>query len=270
MIKTFLPYIFLLFFVGCSPKKNDEKLADARLQRIEKLVNENALHAAKIEIDSIHLLHPRMVAKRRIAQAFMDTIVIRESKRTLLYCDSILPLKLQEAETLLKNFRFEKNEKYQDVGNYVYKTQITEQNATRSYLKAYTDDNADFHLISYHTGAKIEHTSVTVAVGNRFATTDTIPLNNPLNYRFSDGDSYWESLTFKNEAAMPVAALISEQERATVRVSLSGNRNTAYILNAADKKAIAETYHLWIVLRDIKQLNAELQKAQARLERLGR
>lgn len=261
--------VALSLIVACGSQKTDEKLADERLKRIETLIAESAYNSAKIEIDSIHQLFPRLVDKRRMAATFLDTIVRRESARTLAYCDSILPLKQREADSIQRNFRFEKDPVYQQVGNYVYKTQQTESNATRNYLKSYVDENADFYLISNYTGAKIQHISVKVSVGELFAQTDTLFTTDPSNHSFSDGGTYWEALTFKNEAEKGVAAFVAQFYNKPVKVTLLGAKNFVYSLSESDKKAIAETYHLWVVKKDIVFLQKEIQKAQIKIARIN-
>jgi hypothetical protein len=270
MKKIFFTVIGLsLIFSSCNSRASQEKDADKRLKHIEQLIAENALNAAKIEIDSIHSLYPRLVNKRKIAAAFEDTIVRRESARSLAYCDSILPLKQHEADSIQKNFRFEKDEKYQQFGNYVYKTQLTESNSNRTYLKAYVDENADFYLISNYFGGKIEHTSIEVAVGDLFAHTDTLSVSNSAYHSFNDGGIHWETLTLKNEQDKGVTGFIAQNSGARIKVTLHGKKPVVYYLSDNDKKAIAETYHLWVVKKDVAQLQKEIKKATIRIGRIN-
>jgi hypothetical protein len=261
-------FLLILFFVSCNKTQSDEKLADERLNRIEQFINENAFNTAKIQIDSIHSLFPRLVEKRRIAAALYDTIVRRESARTLAYCDSILPIKKREAESIQQNFRFEKNPAYQQIGNYVYKSMGAESNANRTYLKTYVDENADLYLVSNHTGAKIEHISVKVSVDDLFAQTDTVKLSSSAHHSFNDEGTYFESVTFKNDAEKGVTAFIAQFATMRIKVALLGKKNYTYFLTDADKKAIAETYHLWIVMKDVAQLEKEIKKAKLKIARI--
>ena len=271
MKKIILSVIFLLLVLSsCNSRATQEKDADKRLKHIEQLIAENALNAAKIEIDSIHALYPRFVNKRKIAAAFQDTIIRRECARTLAYCDSILPSKQHEADSIQKNFRFEKNEKYQQFGNYVYKTQQTENNSNRMYLKAYVDENADHYLISNYCGGRIEHTSIEVAVNDIFAHTDTLDVSNSAYHSFNDGGSDWETLTLKNEQDKGVTGFIAQNSGARIKVTLYGKKSTVYYLSDADKKAIKETYHLWIVKKDVAQLQKEIKKATVKIERINK
>lgn len=258
--------VVLIFFASCNSREKLEKQADVRLEHIKLLINENSLNAAQIEIDSIHSLYPRLVDKRRIAAALEDTIVRRESARSLAYCDSILPIKQHEADSIQKNFRFEKNEKYQEVGHFVYKTERTENNASRTYLKTYVDENADFYLLSNYCGSKIEHSSVEVSVDDLFAHTDTIDTSSAANHSFTDGGTRWEIVTFKNEADNGVAAFITQYVTKRIKVTLHGKRSYIYYLADSDKKAIFETYHLWVVKKDVARLLKEIKKATNKIE----
>jgi len=263
-------YFILIFtlFISCNSRKKLEKQADIRLKHIEQLINKNSLNAAKIEIDSFHLLFPRLVSKRRVAAAFEDTILRRESSRSLAYCDSILPFKQHEADSIQRNFRFEKDKIYQETGNYIYKTQKTENNATRIYLKAYVDENADFYLISNYCGSKLDHVTVEAIANDLFAHTDTIDTSNPDYHSFTDEGQRWEVVTFKNDAGKAVAAFISQYFTQQIKVVLHGKKNYSYYLQDSDKKAITESYHLWIIKTDVAKLKKEIKKAHAIIDRI--
>ena len=266
--RVFFFMLIFTLFISCNSRKKLEKQADIRLKHIEQLISKNSLNAAKIEIDSFHLLFPRLVNKRRIAVAFEDTILRRESSRTLAYCDSILPYKQHEADSIQKNFRFEKDKVYQETGNYIYKTQKTESNSARIYLKGYVDGNGDFYLISNYCGIKLEHVTVEVLAKDLFAHTDTIVTSDPNYHSFTDGGQRWEVVTFKNDAGKAVAAFIAQYSNMHIKVILHGKKNYSYYLANSDKKAISESYHLWIVKTDVLRLQKEIKKAHAIIDRI--
>ena len=271
MKNTNSAFFFILtftLFISCNSREKIEKQADIRLKHIEQLISQNLFNAAKMDIDSIHLLYPRLIDKRRIASAFEDTIIRRESSRTLAYCDSILPSKQHEADSIQKNFRFEKDKIYQEIGNFIYKTQKTESNATRIYLKAYVDENVDFYLISNYCGSKLEHITIEVLANELFAHSDTIDTSDPNYHSFTDGGQRWEVVTFKNDAGKAVAAFITQYATMPIKVILHGKKNYVYYLADSDKKAISETYHLWIVKKDVSKLQKEIKKATGKIERI--
>ena len=110
--RIFSAVAFVAVFASCNGGGSPEKQADKKLLEIEQLITDNDWATARLKIDSIHTLFPRLVDKRKIAVALADTISRRESARMLAYCDSILPVKKAEADSLMKFFRFEKDEKY--------------------------------------------------------------------------------------------------------------------------------------------------------------
>ncbi len=259
---------FVVLFISlssCVSGQSDEAKAEERLQKIEQLIDEYAYNSAKSEIDSIHLLYPRMVDKRRTAQTYMDTIVRRESTRSIAYCDSMLQIKQEKAKAMEVNFKFEKDEKYQNIGSYVHRSLRTELNAGRNFLKIYIDELANIYMTSYYSGAKLNQTQLTASFGNSFAETAIIPTSNSSNYSFTDNGQRWEMLTFKNEETLPVIEFVNQYADKQVKITLKGDKNYSYILSPQDKKAIAESYNFWIEKKDISLLEKEIKKAESRI-----
>lgn len=270
-INRLLPLLLIfIVIISCDSRKAQEKNVDKWLKQIQLLIDQESYNAAKLKIDSIHTLFPMLVEKRKIAAALEDTIIRLESSRSLVYCDSILPSKIHAMDSIQKNFRFEKDKKYQEIGNFVYKTEQTESNANRTYLKTYVDENADFYLVSNYCGGKIEQQSIEVSAGDLFAHTDTINISDPNNHRFDDGGSHFESLIFKNESQKGVVEFIAQSTFKTIKITLHGKKPYVYFLSDADRKAIVETYHLWKVKKDVVQLQKEIKKATLRIERINK
>lgn len=253
--------VITVLFVSCNGGSSPEKQADEKLSEIEQLIADNDWATAKLKIDSIHTLFPRLVDKRRIAVALADTISRRESARMLAYCDSILPVKKAEADSLMKFFRFEKDEKYQEVGNYVYKSQITEQNTGRNYLKCYVDEKANFYLVSNVGGSRINHRNVMVSAGDGYATTENDSVAKGVFHSFTTDGQYFENLTFTN-ADGGIGGFVAANRNEKIKVTLLGSKKIEYQLPESDKKAIEASYHLWIVKKDIMRLEREILKAQ--------
>lgn len=260
--------IVLLVFSSCnSGRKQNERDIASRFSHIEDLIGRNLLNAAKIELDSIHILHPRAIDARRTARVLQDTILLRENRRTLAFCDSILPIKQHEVDSIRRNFRLEKDETYQTVGNFVHRSLRIEQNLNRNYLRAFVDENADFFLVSQFTGNnRINHTSVRVSVGSIFATTDTIPTSSPFNHSFADGGMHWEMVTFRNEAAREVPVFIAQYADQRIRIALTGDRNAVFYLTEIDRRALADTYNLWVAMKDVVMLEREIERATAMIQ----
>jgi len=261
-------YIFFIFYflllVSCGPSK-DEKQADIFLNKAQLLIDENNFDIAQQLLDSVHLRFPKLIEKRKIAAALDDTLARRRSLRILEYCEKMLPLKIHEQDSLLKLFKYEKNEKYQTYGNFISRYQVTEQNYNRIYLKCYVDENTDLYLVSQYTGAALNHRMVKVSANDLFVTTDTVNVDAGQFYSFTDDGVNFESMTFMNDKAKDVVAFISNNKSSIIKVQLKGNRNYQYILSENDKKTVAQTYQLWQVMKEVKLMTMEVNKANRKL-----
>lgn len=258
----------ILILSACNSKAREQKLADEQLHKIEKLIELNDYPAAKLLIDSIHIRFPRLVDKRRMAVALKDTMIRRESSRFIVFADSILPSKTLLLDSIIRNFRFEKDKKYQEFGNYVYKTQVTEQNTSRNYLKCYVDENSDLYLVSNVYGNKIQHYGIRVDMNDLNVQTDTTQKDLGTLHQFTDEGLYWESLTFKNENDNGICSFIASNTNERLKVTLLGKQKTVYYLSELDKKAIAASYNLWIIQKEVKHLKQEKENAQIRIGRI--
>lgn len=272
MFKKNIVFSFLIFpilFGACNSRNKIEKEADARLEQIARLIENNNWNTAKNEIDSIHYLYPRLVEKRKTAQAYKDTIERKEALRTISYCDSVLIYKGHEADSLKLLFSFEKNEQYQEYGNYIYKTMLIENNLNRPYLKAEVNENADFFLTAYYQGkSKLEYDKIKLTTANGlFAETDSIP-ELIFKHSFKDDGLVWETVSFKNAAAANTAMFIAQHQHENVKVNLQAKKAFSYNLLPNDKKAITETYNLWVVMSDVVQLEKEILKAKAKIAQI--
>ncbi len=269
ILKSFTLIMFFFLMVGCNSRKKEVLKADNQLLIIENLIEMNSLNLAKLKIDSFHINFRNLVDKRKIASALEDTITRRECLRTLLYCDSIYPILKHEFDSLIKFFRFEKDTVYQQNGNYIHKSQSTEKNLNRNYLKCLVDENGRLQLISNYTGTKIEHKWIEVRSGDFFAETDTTVNNNYSEHYYNNGGYYFERVTYENQAAEDIVKFIYNNNLSVIYVTLKGKTNFKYKLNNIDIKVIIESYHLWIVKKDIIKLEKEIQKSNIKINKIN-
>ncbi len=263
---TSIVIALLVLGYSCTPRLSDQEKATQQIEHVRQLITANQLNTAKIQLDSLHIKYRTQVAQRRIADHLADSITRIESLRTIAYCDSMLIIKQEEKKTLIKNFRLDKNEKYQTEGNYVSRLLRTESNAERCYMQAYVTESADVHFKSTYCGTfAIEHTSLSLTASETSVDSPTIPTANAANHTFTDSGLTWETLNYKNEDALALLNFISANQDTRIRVSLLGKRKYYYTLMESEKKALGLTYHFAIVMRDIAQLETEVKKAQHRI-----
>ena len=267
--------IYLLFFLiavvaaGCG-SENDA--AEARYAAAQQLFQAGQWAEAKQELDSLKALYPKQVGALRKGLTLMRTIEMSEQERNFAYCDSLLTVKLDEAQALSKNFVLEKDEEYQEIGQWVYKNQRIERNVERSYLRSNVSEKGEFALVSVYFGrGAINHHALKVSVNSgNFAETAGVQRDGGNNYTFTDNGNVSEIVSYFTEKDGGATAFIDQhpKERIKIEYLADGKAKHAIILADGDRKAITETFGYAAVLSDIEHLKRELEKAKSRIEYL--
>ncbi|MBR2496774.1 MAG: hypothetical protein IKB63_00160, partial [Parabacteroides sp.] len=110
-----------------------------------------------------------------------------------------------------------------------------------------------------HTGIKL------TTKDDLFAETPTIPYDGGLNYHFKDMGSTTEVVTYIGEKCKDAVELIYNNQKERIRVEYTGGKPYVLYIADADKKAIAATYELAVVLSDIEKLTREKEKSIKKL-----
>lgn len=249
---------------------NQEKEAKARLEGAQTMFENGELFAAKNEIDSIRTLYPKEVKVLRESLGLMRRVEIKEAERTLAYCDSLMPIRINEAEELRKAFVFEKDSVYEEVGTFIWKQQTIERNINRSYIRSGVNEKGEMYIASVYYGTSpINHTAIRLsAPDDLHAETAAIPYDGGVNYRFKDEGATTEVVTYKGEAGLDAINLIYNKAGERIRVEFTGGKPYVIYMADADKKALVATFDLGTVLSDINRMTSEMNKAQKRLEYL--
>ena len=93
---------------------------------------------------------PSRVEQYKAEKHVQDSVRLMEQERSLAYYESELERLMPVADSLLQYFRYEKNEKYQDRGNYV----ITGKKGERILVR---DDGKE--ILIYQNGKRIEQSN---------------------------------------------------------------------------------------------------------------
>ena len=127
---------------GCN---GDEKATQARLDKARAMYENNEFFGAKNEIDSIRTLYPKEVKVLKQGLTLMRQVEVKEAERNIAFCDSLLPIKLEEVEGLKKGFAFEKDSVYEEIGNYIWKQQTIERNVQRCYVRCGVNEEGEMY-----------------------------------------------------------------------------------------------------------------------------
>lgn len=244
-----------------------EKEAQARLNNAKGMYERNEFFAAKSEIDSIRLLYPKEFKVLKEGLSLMRQVEMKEAERNIAYCDSLIPIKTEEAETLKKGFTFEKDSVYEEIGNYIWKQQTIERNVKRCYIRSGVNEKGEIYLASvFYGGAPINHTSLKVSTKDgQFAETAAIPYDGGVNYRFKDLGMTTEVVTYKGEKGIDAAKFIAANAKERIKAEYTGGKPYTIYIADGDKKAITATFELAIVLSDLENLQKEKEKATKRI-----
>ena len=267
-MKKYLLFLSLgLLVLSCN---DDKKLAQENLNRARILCENNQFEAAKHSLDSLKANFPKEVSTLKEGLQIMRQVETKELERNLLYCDSILVVRIAQADSMKPLFVFEKDPEYDDIGKYIDKQQILERNLGRSYIRSGVNELGEMYLASvYYGGGRIKHNQLKVSTPNQaYAETAVIPEDGGLNFSFQDFGMTTEVVTYQNKKDNGVIPFIYNNRKERLKADLLGGKSYGFTIGEGDKKSLIKTYELSIVLSDIQQFNKEKDKTNVRLKYL--
>ncbi len=254
---------------GCD---NAAEQARVHLEKARAYYENNEFFAARSEIDSLRAHFPKEFKALKEALSLMREIDLKEAGRNIAYCDSLMPIRLHESDSLKAGFTFEKDTLYEEIGNYIWRQQTIERNVQRCYVRCGVNENGEMYLASVFFGGKpIGHTHIKVSTPDGlFAETAPIPYDGGVNYRFEDMGSTTEVVTYKAEKGQDAIKFIYDNAGKRIKVEYLGGKPYVIYMADADKKALVATYNLATTLSDICRMTREKGKALKRIAYLNR
>jgi len=263
-IISFFMIITTLLLTGCGKTKE----AKAQLAEAKNLYENQNFEAAKNAIDAIRINFPREIGVLRETLALMRMVERSESERNIAYCDSLIPIRMEEAEKLKKGFVFEKNPEYEDIGNYIWQQQTIERNAEQSYVRCGVNEKGEIYLVSVYFGVRaINHTGLKLSTPDgAYAETISIPYDGGMNYRFRDLGNTTEVVTYKSEKCLDAVNFVyGVGDRTRIKADYTGGTAFSLYLSESDKQVIKATFDLAAVLSDIEIMRKEVEKATKKI-----
>ena len=197
----------------------------------------------------------------RQEKAVKDSTVFAHAQRTIAYSDSLLKLLLPQADSLLRDFRYEKAEDYEDHGRYVHHLLRTDRNTARNYLQAAVRDDRITVLQSFYYGAKaIRQERVRISSGDLYAE------STGSNHVF-EAEGVHEILSMQDDDAVRLLQFVADRQDERLLVTAAGAQKATYYLQNNEKKALAETYRLALVMRDIATLERAMHVATLQVQK---
>ena len=252
-------------FASCG--ESIEEKAQRSLQSARTAYEAGDFQSAKIELDSLKILYPKAFNARREAMKLMREVELAEQQRSIACFDSMLLVKRAELEETIKSgFIFEKDEKYQEIGNFMIASQAPMKNLTNSYLRGQVDENGVLTITSIYRGRPIAHNKIKVSVGDSFAESE-----NPIsNYTSKHLGVTTERVDFRFGKDEGIIGFIVLNAGKSIKVELSGKSTYTYSMRKDDVQAIAKLYDLSMLLRSICELETAKQEARRHIEFIER
>ena len=257
--------ISMALFAACG--ESIEEKAQRSLQSARTAYESGDFQSAKIELDSLKILYPKAFNARREAMKLMREVELAEQQRSVACFDSMLVAKHAELEEVIKSgFVFEKDEKYQDIGNFMVASQAPMKNLKNSYLRGQVDENGVLTITSIYRGKAIAHNKVKVSVGDSFAESD-----NPIsNYTSKHLGVTTERVDFRFGKDEGIIGFIVLNAGKSIQVELIGKSTYSYSMRKEDVQAITKLYDLSMLLSSIRELEASKQEALRHIEFIER
>lgn len=251
----------LSLLAGCGD--GGEKEAQVRLQKAEAALQQDNFSEAKLQIDSIKMLHPKAFEARKQGIKLMQQVDLKEQQKTLVYLDSMMQVKQLQLDSIKGRFVFEKDTAYQDIGNWFYPTQVVEKNVGRSFLRAHVNELGEMSLTSiYCAGGTLNHTSVKVSVGDTFAET---PMAKD-SYTTTDLGRTIEKADYKVGEDGGVAGFIVANADKNIQLTFIGDKTWRTAMQKTDRQAFVELTELARILSGMEEIRKQQKEANLKIQ----
>ena len=251
----------LSLLAGCGD--GGEKEAQVRLQKAEAALQQDNFSEAKLQIDSIKMLHPKAFEARKQGIKLMQKVDLKEQQKTLVYLDSMMQVKQLQLDSIKGRFVFEKDTAYQDIGNWFYPTQVVEKNVGRSFLRAHVNELGEMSLTSiYCAGGTLNHTSVKVSVGDTFAET---PMAKD-SYTTTDLGRTIEKADYKLGEDGGVAGFIVANADKNIQLTFIGDKTWRTAMQKTDRQAFVELTELARILSGMEEIRKQQKEANLKIQ----
>ena len=253
----------LLLMVRCAPSRQHQ--AEQVYACAVDAFSARKIGAAKTLLDSIHNHFVDVPDVYRDARELSRAVARYENERTIAFLDSMLFACDAEQQILLKLMVVDDPDAPSP--RYISKTQQAYRTFNRSYVKAATDANGLFSLISVFTGDKsLHHDRFTISVGDEFVEMSQV---SDAAYRneFSDDERVWETVRYSGTEAAEAAKFIESHHQDRVAVDFIGSKaHFITYLTDADKDAIAHVWALSRSLRESRKIKGMIRKSRLEMK----
>lgn len=243
--------VLAIAFASCA--HNEKEDASRIFSQATEAYESDKYNLTKILLDSIIFNFPNQKEVVGSARELMSRVYKAEQEQNLAYLDSVLTLRNEEIEILLKKFYVE--DETVEVPTYIHKSQRTYSSHNRCYVRSFVNANGVFYISSHFTGENhIFHNRIKASVDDSYVMTDCIE-NDAYKHYFENGEMVWEIVKYKNGTDNETGSFIARNHDKRIKISFLSER-TSYntIMTEVDRKALYDTFLLSTLLRERTQI----------------
>ena len=262
--KTY-PLLFACFLLLAGCNSNDT--ARKQLEQARNLYENAQYGSAKQTLDELKTQYPKDYSLQKDVLHLMREIELKEQQRNLVFCDSLLPIRQAEADSMKVYFVFEKTE-YDSEGRSTDKSWNPAIESGFIGIKTSVTESNDLVLTAVYRGELIRYNRLKVSIASgEYAETQTIPFDGGANYSFDDGAGCnYQIVTFQKERDNGVIAFIYRQAQEKITMEYAGGKKQpTRLLSQKEKDALVRTTDFAAILKEIEQLKKEKEKAEKRI-----
>lgn len=252
-------------FIACSNKQSG---AQSYLKEAEGAYLSGNYALAKLKIDSIRINHPQAFEAIKEGHELMQKIRMAENIRNIKFCDSMLEVNYTTLRDFKKHFKYERDPHYQEFGFYIPTIFPLNDAFSQSSLRAAVSEKGHMYIESILMGAAIKHNKIKVAASDgAFAETLKVT-DDGLNYKINTFNNVYEIVRFQGVNDNGMAQFIFTYKDAPLTLTFMGTNNRKITLSGKSKQAVAITYEMSSLLKEIENLKYEKGRSEALIQYL--
>lgn len=227
---------------SCGNSKTESQVnAENILSEAQILYDSGKYMEAIGTIDSLMKKHPGIIDVQRQAMHLKTLVVEKQTILDSIANDSAIVANKQIVDSLANNFKYVKTADMVE-GYYVSKNVSGDNLTKRTNIEARINEMGEIYLVSSLYGKSIKHTKLRAVAGDSTVETEAVPYDNARNYRFKDGGTPVEMVTFRKADCDTLCQFIADNVAKDIKVEFIGGKKYSLPLPSKTKNLIAETY----------------------------
>lgn len=227
---------------SCGNSKTESQVnAENILSEAQSLYDSGKYMEAIGTIDSLMKKHPGIIDVQRQAMHLKTLVVEKQTILDSIANDSAIVANKQIVDSLANNFKYVKTADMVE-GYYVSKNVSGDNLTKRTNIEARINEMGEIYLVSSLYGKSIKHTKLRAVAGDSTVETEAVPYDNARNYRFKDGGTPVEMVTFRKADCDTLCQFIADNVAKDIKMEFIGGKKYSLPLPSKTKNLIAETY----------------------------